>query len=64
MAIILLFVPRKRPASRSARTGPASIIIFPGVRYEDTGGINHSYLSSGRRNAQPKGPDRSSPAHV
>lgn len=64
MAIILSFVPRKRPASRSVRTGPASIIIFPGVRYEGAGEINHPYPPAGRRNAGPKRPDRSSPAHV
>jgi hypothetical protein len=64
MATILSFVPRKRPVSRPAEAGSASIIIFPGVRYEDAGGLNHARLPLSRPAAQPKRLEGPSPAHL
>jgi hypothetical protein len=34
MAIILSYVPPKREKERGGERGPASIIFFPGVRYD------------------------------
>jgi hypothetical protein len=64
MAIILSFVPRKRPAARTARAGPASIIIFPGVRYENAGTSELAGLTPMRRRSRPEQPEGPSPARL
>jgi hypothetical protein len=64
MAIILSFVPPKRLPSRVRKAGSASIIIFPGVRYENAGGSGPADPKSARRGQRPKGPERPSPARL
>lgn len=64
MAIILPFVPRKRGPSRSSAFGPASIVIFPGVRYERGGSKDRSGLPQIQRESRPKRPNKPSPIHI
>jgi hypothetical protein len=61
MAIILSFVPRKRLSSSPGAFGPASIIIFPGVRYERGGG--RSRLPPEQRRSRPKQPKNPPSVH-